>query len=77
MIHYGTTAIPEAHSQNVVIEGKETDKTNRLMETIYLDKIKQVKPRFSRKQLNKLLTYNKYMSPMEAIELGLADEVLE
>ena len=43
------------------------------MEDHYLERINEMKPKFSRAQLQELIKYNHYLSAKNAIELGLAD----
>ena len=47
---------------------------NITMENIYLDKIKQKNPKFTKAQLQDLMKYDKYMTADEAVKLGLADK---
>ena len=44
---------------------------------MYLKKIKEVRPRFTKKQLNDKLQTDWILFPKEAIEFGLADKILE
>ena len=44
---------------------------------IYLEKIKQKKPRFTRKKLQDLLVFDTILQPKQVIELGLADKLIE
>ena len=45
------------------------------MEDMYLKRIKEKKPRYTRKQLQNMLTFDTILNPKKAIELGLADKV--
>lgn len=74
MIHYGSESISDV-SKNVLSNAEESKRINRIMEDIYLDKIKQVKPRFSRSQLEKLLNFDTYIAASRAVEMGLADTI--
>lgn len=76
MIHYGTEGIDEVHSKDFEKEAEESKKINNIMEQIYLERIKEKHPKFNISKLKKLLTYNYYMSSVEAVELGLADKVI-
>lgn len=51
------------------------DHQAKLMEDIYLEKIKHKKPRYSRKQLQSLLKTDTILKSKEALELGLVDLV--
>jgi ATP-dependent Clp protease protease subunit len=76
MIHSGEIAYSGA-GKAVDNERKLDKKVDELQELIYLAKIKQKKPRFTRDQLQKLLEHDTYLTAKEAVELGLADKVLE
>ena len=75
MIHSGTLALEDRveNVENYVAFNKRyTELTNK----IYLDKIRQVKHRFTKKQLQQLLEKDSYFMAREAIALGLADKIL-
>lgn len=55
---------------------KFTRKYDKICEDIYLEKIREIKPRFTREQLKKLLRIDTYMTAEEAVNIGLADEIL-
>jgi len=74
MIHYGNSAF-DGHSKNVIIEAGEEERSNTTMENIYLEKIKQKHPNYTRKKLQEFMKYNRYLTPKEAIDLGLADKI--
>lgn len=76
MIHNGTLSVD--HTVENVERYVELDKKCRhWMEDIYLKRIKEVKPRYTRRQLKELLKIDTYFLPKQAIELGLADKVME
>jgi len=76
MIHYGSLAIAETHSKNAAVELELENRNNAKMEEIYLERIREKKARFSKTKLQELITYDKFMTPNEAIDLGLADRIL-
>jgi ATP-dependent protease ClpP protease subunit len=45
------------------------------MEDIYLKKIREKKPRFTRKKIKDMLEYDTYLNPKESLEFGLIDEI--
>lgn len=47
------------------------------MEDIYLKKIKEKKPRFTRKKLESMLEFDTYLNPKQALEIGLIDSIGE
>lgn len=76
MIHMGTASY-EGHPK-VVDAWRNYDKLmDARHEKIYLDKIKQKKPRFTKQQLQDLLEHDTLFTAEEAVEMGLADKVLE
>ena len=46
------------------------------MEKLYLEKIKQKKPKFKLKKLQEMLYFDTIFNAKQAIEYGLADEVM-
>ena len=77
MIHIGTEGHPEDHPAIVKNWRDFHDKVEKSMEDIYLNRIKKVKPRFTRNQLKSLLQFDKILLPKDAIELGLIDKIFE
>lgn len=79
MIHigHGQSADPESHP--IILE--RWNAYDELMETwmqdVYLKKIKQKKPRFTRNQLKSLLNFDTILTPKQALELGLIDLIGE
>lgn len=76
MVHYGTFSI-ETTSQSAINWAKEEERINRWMEDVYLEKIREKHPRFTRDKLKELLKADTILPASEAIELGLADRIEE
>jgi len=76
MIHYGTAGQDSTHTKDLQKFAEQVARENTTMEDIYLDKIREKHPRYTREKLQDLMKYDKYMIPKEAIELGLVDGVL-
>lgn len=76
MIHYGTWGTYDhwAHAKAFMQEG---ERLNTLMRSHYLERIREKHPRYTDKQLDKLLKTETYLPAKEAVELGLADRTLE
>jgi ATP-dependent Clp protease protease subunit len=75
MIHRGEMAV-EGHFtdvQRAVADNKDMD--DRCV-NIYLEKIKESKPKFSRSQVQKMMDFDTYISAQRALELGLVDEIV-
>lgn len=76
MIHYGYSGSTPNHPKIVRSWSNEDMKVNKIMEKIYLDKIKVVNQNYKLKELQKLLNFDTFFTPSEAIEIGLADNIL-
>ncbi len=74
MLHIGEESTG-GHPQTKKRWDKKYEADTKTMEDMYLTRIKEKKPRYTRKQLQSLLTFDTIMTPKEAIELGLADKV--
>ena len=74
MVHIGEESTG-GHPQTKKRWDKKYEDDTKTMEDMYLTRIKEKKPRYTRKQLQSLLTFDTIMNPKQAIELGLADKV--
>ncbi|HMF30405.1 MAG TPA: ATP-dependent Clp protease proteolytic subunit [Candidatus Lokiarchaeia archaeon] len=77
MIHAGTWGVGEEHPVVVKSWIKQYEKDEELSETILLERIKEKQLDFTREQLQDLLRFDTILTPQEAIDLGLADEILQ
>jgi len=75
MIHYGYCG-HFGTSKNHLVWAEEEKKVMKDMENIYLEKIHQKDPKFTRTKLRKMLDPDTILTAQEAIDLGLADSVL-
>jgi ATP-dependent Clp endopeptidase proteolytic subunit ClpP len=75
MMHYGTFGI-QANAQDVYKWVDDNKKLDTLMEDIFIEKMLEKDPKFSRKKLQEMLKADFIVDAKEAVELGLADEVL-
>jgi len=76
MLHYGINAV-SGHVKDVerqVEWGKKMDLWN---ERMFLEKIKQVKPKFTAEKVKELLQFDRYLNAQEALELGLVDGIIK
>lgn len=76
MIHHGQTG-GEGHKKTVeslIDFGKEYDKK---LDKILLTRIKQKKPKFTKKQLDDMLNFDRYFTAEQALEYGLIDVIEE
>jgi ATP-dependent Clp endopeptidase proteolytic subunit ClpP len=74
MIHYGTAGA-SGHAKTVLKWAEESKRLDRLIEDIYLSRIRGRHPRFTREKLVELLDHDTFLTAEQSIELGLADEV--
>lgn len=76
LIHDGTTELSD-HTRNVESQAEQSKLDRKRMYEIYQDKMKEKNLKISIKQIEKLCTLDKIYSPQEAIDVGLADELLQ
>jgi len=76
MIHHGSAAYATSHEKDFENFAEQLIKDREKMEEIYLERIREKKPRYSKVKLEELMVYDKYMTPLEAIDLGLADKII-
>lgn len=76
MIHAGEEATG-GHPENKRRWDQFLKKEEEWAHKVYLEKIKNVKPRYTNEKLKKLLTFDTILYAKEAIELGLADRIAE
>lgn len=77
MLHYGTISHPTNHVKTVKSAQKQSDKYDKWMVDMYLERIREKEPDFTRSQLDKWMDFDKYMGAEEAIKYGLADAIIE
>jgi ATP-dependent Clp protease protease subunit len=75
LIHDGTTELSD-HTRNVESQAQQSKLDRKRMYEIYEGKMKEKNPKITIKQIEKLCTIDKIYSPQEAIDVGLADELL-
>lgn len=76
MIHEGESGTKGRRGDRKAWDGL-LNHLEKVSTDIYLDKIKQKKPRFDLKKLDKLMEYDRIMLPKEALDFGLADTIIE
>ena len=76
MIHDGSECL---HSDTKSVEAwaATIKPTREQMYQVYLDRIQQARSRYTLKQVEKLCEHDRIFTPLQAIDLGLADRVLE
>ena len=77
MVHYGEDSYPANHpkiNRKWVEKSKKDDET---MRAILLDKIREKHAGMAESKLDKMLDFDTILSAEEAVDLGLADRVME
>lgn len=77
MIHIGDEGYDDDHPKNIERWMKENKRIGDLADMILYEKIKQKKPKFTKKKFQELLTFDTIYPAKKAIEMGLADEIAE
>lgn len=75
MIHVGTWG-HEENAHTAIAQAKENERILRLMEDIYLKRIHEKVPGFTRARVKRMLIDETYLTADRAVELGLADRVM-
>ncbi len=75
MIHYGTWGIHD-HPKIVYKWAEEGKKFDSWMEQLYLAKIRVKHPTYPLKKVQAMCNFDTFLTPEEAVNLGLADRVL-
>ena len=76
MVHEGE-AKREGTEKDIKEQKKMHDWQEKRCNNIYLDKIKEKKPRYTMDKLTKLMDRDRVLLPEELIELGLADKIIK
>lgn len=74
MIHKGEMALND-HVTNVENAVKESKEVEKNMIDIYLDKIQEVNPDFKKSQIQRMMSFDTYLSAEKCLDLGLVDEI--
>ena len=75
MIHYGQMSV-DGHAKTAYKQTKESERIDRWMEKLYLDKIREKQPHYTLARLQRLLDHDTFLTAQQSVELGLADKVL-
>jgi len=77
MIHYGTPVHvdPDSPPQTNYNWMAEDARFSKWMEDLYLYRIRQKHPKYTRKKVKDLLNFDTILTAKEAIDLGLADKI--
>lgn len=76
MLHYGSDGYV-GHSKDFQRWAEESRRLNAKMDAIYLELIRRRQPKFSQKELEKMIGYDYFLNAEQVVDLGLADELIE
>lgn len=77
MIHYGEEGLSSNHPKITKKWKIQYDKDSLWMKNQFLDRIREKQPEFTAAQMEKLLDFDTILNAQEAVDLGLADKVME
>lgn len=76
MIHYGTWGMYD-HPKIMYKWAEEGKKIDQVMRNIYLERMREKHPDYLEEDLDKMLNFDTILDPYSAVELGLADRVVD
>jgi len=78
LLHIGEVEYPGSHPRNHKEWSRYNDKVVKawMINTLF-EKIVEKKPRFTKKKLEDLLLFDRILTPAEALEYNLVDEIIE
>lgn len=74
MVHYGSEWFG-GHTKDLQRRAEESRRSSETMEDIFLAKINEKHPEYTREQFKSKFAFDVFMSAEEAVEFGLADEI--
>lgn len=75
LVHYGSDWAG-GHVKDLARRAAENERTGVIMEDIFLERIHEKHPDFTREQFKQKFAFDVYLSAQEAVSLGLADSIL-
>jgi ATP-dependent Clp protease, protease subunit len=75
LVHYGNDWAA-GHVKDMERRAMENKRTGVIMEDLFLERIHEKHPEYTREQFKQKFAFDTYMSAQEAIDFGLADEIL-
>lgn len=75
MIHLGQESYGMEHPRNIDALRTSYRRIENWMRDVYMEKIKVKKPRFTNEKYADLVRFDKYLTPQQALELGLTDRI--
>lgn len=80
MIHYGESGYESNHPKNIRAQVKRSDEFDKWMKEMYMDRMNEVRDddeAITMRKIDTLLNFDKYFTPEQAVEEGLADGIIE
>lgn len=77
MIHYGSDEFPSDHPKINKRWMKQHEKSSKWMKDLFMSKVKEKNPDITEAKMDKMLDFDTILTAEEAVELGLADGVME
>lgn len=77
MIHYGEEGLAMNHPKINRKWVKQLDKDNEWMKSLFLEKMREKDPTVTMAKVDKMLDFDSIMTAEEAVNIGLADRVME
>jgi ATP-dependent protease ClpP protease subunit len=75
MIHHGSDGF-RGHAKDFQSAAKENARLQEMLYGIYLERLRQKDSKFSKNRLKEMMKFDRYIPAHEAVELGLADEII-
>ena len=75
LLHYGTDGTV-GHALDFIKYAEQAKKANKLLEDIYLERIKEKHPSYTREDLKTKISFDCYLSAKGAAKLGLVDKIV-
>lgn len=76
LVHYGSDWAG-GHVKDLERRAMENKRTGVVMEDIFLERIHEKHPEYTREQFKQQFAFDVYLTAQEAVDLGLADSILE
>lgn len=76
MIHMPRTEGFAGHTKDFQVTAKEHERVQNDMCSIYMERIRQKNPKFSKQRLKEMMKFDRYIPAEEAVALGLAEEII-
>lgn len=76
LIHYGSDWFT-GHTKDLERRGEESKRGSTVMEDIFLARIQEKLPEYTRKDFKEQFSFDTFLAPEQAVAMGLADRIYE